>query len=202
LIQDAIATVNWALNVAEIPPSRVVILGHSLGTAVTIAVCEHFAISSGVDFAGIILVAPFTDIPKLMLTYSAGGVIPALSPLRPYPRLQRWCAGHIADTWRTIDRLRGLVQASQRLKLVLIHSKNDPDIPWQHSEALFYAAANATASEPLSKDRIDAARESLDRGAGGWMHRWDDGAGKVIQLELLRYGGKCHANGILETMRG
>src|SRR4051794_2247033 len=72
LILDAIAVVQWAVNVANIPPSRIVLLGHSLGTAVTIAAAEHFvsAKSSGKkEFAGIVLVAGFSDLPTLLTTY-------------------------------------------------------------------------------------------------------------------------------------
>lgn len=56
LITDGVAAVDWALIVAQIPASRIVILGQSLGTAVTAGVVERFA-QRGVDFAGVVLVA-------------------------------------------------------------------------------------------------------------------------------------------------
>ena len=43
LISDGITLVKWALNVASIPPERIVILGQSLGTAVSAGVVHHFA---------------------------------------------------------------------------------------------------------------------------------------------------------------
>jgi len=44
IITDALAVVNWALNVASIPPSRILIFSQSLGTAVNTAVAEHYAL--------------------------------------------------------------------------------------------------------------------------------------------------------------
>lgn len=77
LIHDGAATVNWAINVAKVPASRIVIMGHSLGTAVTSGVAEHFA-SRGVEFAGVILVAGFSSAPTLLSRYTAAGFIPVL----------------------------------------------------------------------------------------------------------------------------
>jgi abhydrolase domain-containing protein 12 len=60
IILDAIAVVDWATNIAGILPSRILIFGQSLGTAVSSAVSEYFTIQSPpVAFAGTILVAPF-----------------------------------------------------------------------------------------------------------------------------------------------
>jgi abhydrolase domain-containing protein 12 len=42
LILDALAVADWAMNVAGIPPSRILIFAQSLGTAVTLGVSEHF----------------------------------------------------------------------------------------------------------------------------------------------------------------
>ncbi|KAK5004087.1 hypothetical protein LTR28_009360, partial [Elasticomyces elasticus] len=43
LITDGVALVNWVIDVAGIPPDRIVILGQSLGTAVASAVALRFA---------------------------------------------------------------------------------------------------------------------------------------------------------------
>jgi abhydrolase domain-containing protein 12 len=60
LIIDAVAVVDWAMNVAEIPPSRILIFAQSMGTAVSIAVSKHLALP--VVFAGTVLIAPFVDV--------------------------------------------------------------------------------------------------------------------------------------------
>jgi abhydrolase domain-containing protein 12 len=53
IILDALAAVDWAINVAGVPPSRILIFGQSLGAAVSIAISKHFALQSPpVVFAG------------------------------------------------------------------------------------------------------------------------------------------------------
>lgn len=193
LILDGIATVNWALTVAHVAPERIVIVGQSLGTAVAVAVAEHFATKSHIDFAGIVLVAGFSDLPTVMMTYKAGGILPALSPLRPYPKIQSFFARRIKDTWPTSTRLGNLVRNSRRIDLALIHSKNDPDIPWSHCDTLFYAAANATSIEGMTASQIDGVKQHLELGAGGWTNTWTAGTSlgeiKRIKQTIVKHGG-------------
>ena len=194
LITDGITLVNWALNVARIPPERIVVLGQSLGTAVTTAVAEHFALNLGIDFAGVILVAGFSDIPTLMLTYSVGNFIPILSPLRSYPRLQQYFGSRIKDTWHTAERLANWVRNSKQCDLVLIHAKNDFDIPWKHSDMLFQAAANATSQEGMSAQQIHSVKKHYELGTAGYRNDWkaatvDDRTKKITQ-HILNHGGE------------
>ncbi len=174
---------------AKISPERIVLLGQSLGTAVATAVAEHFAVSK-IEFSGVILVAGFADIPSLLLTYSIGGIIPILSPLRPYPVLQKWFSRRIYDTWDTVTRLRHFVRISQRVRLFLIHATNDFDIPWRHSDSLFYAAVNGTSDKGLSAQEIDALKVNTQLGAAGWRNTWDAEGRKIVQQQILRHGGK------------
>lgn len=195
LITDGIALVNWALHVARIPPERIIIFGQSLGTAVTVAVAEHFVLREQVEFLGIVLVASFSDIPKLMTTYAVGGIIPILSPLRPYPPLQRFFANHVQETWLSAERLNNLVRHSKTLHLRLIHAKNDFDIPWAHSTALFYAAANGTTQGGMTHKQIDGAKTIEERGRGALVWHWragnaHDGGLRKIRLEVVEHGGK------------
>ncbi len=191
LITDGVALVDWALNVANIPPERIVLLGQSLGTAVATAVAEHFVMRSPqIEFAGVVLAAPFSDIPTLMLTYSAGGIVPILSPLRGYPRLQKWFLEYVRDTWNTSMRLANFVKRSQSVHLTLIHSRNDYDIPWKHSDALFYVAANATTEVGMTEKEVNKVKTTLDLGEAGWVNTWNAGGYKKIRQEILFHGGK------------
>jgi len=196
LIIDGVAVVKWALEVARIPPERIVLFGQSLGTAVATAVAEHFIVEDGIEFKGIILVAAFSDIPTLMSTYAVGGVIPILSPLRPYPFLQRFFAKRVQETWFTARRLANLVRQSRHVDLQLVHSKNDFDIPWTHSNTLFHAAANATSERGLTSEQIDAAKIHEDLGGSGHIDLWptvnEDGDRKFVRQEIVHHGGKCH----------
>ena len=194
LIIDGITLVKWALEVAKIPPGRMVILGQSLGTAVATAVVEHFVVESGIEFAGMVLVAAFSDLSTLMHTYSIGGLIPILAPLRPYPQLQRFFGRHIKDTWQTSTRLANMVRKSRELNLVLIHAKNDFNIPWKHSDVLFHAAANATSETGLSTKQIDGVKHHAELGTAGWRNSWTAGTRhggiKKIRQEVLMHGGR------------
>lgn len=187
--------VDWALGKARIPPERIVILGQSLGTAVATAVVEHFAVQRGVEFAGVVLVAAFSDLPTLTLTYAIGGVIPLLSPLRPYPTLQNFFARRILDTWQTSTRLANVVRNSGNIDLTLIHARNDFEISWKHSDALFYSAANATGGEGLTFKQIDGVKTHQSLGDAGWINTWTaagerNGDMKKIRQEILEGGGK------------
>lgn len=187
--------VDWALEVAKIRPERIVILGHSLGTAVSTAVAELFVTHRQVEFAGIILIAAFSDIPTLMLTYAIGGIIPILSPMRPYPMLQRFFSKRIQETWQTSNRLANLIRNSQNIDVNLIHAQNDYEISWKHSDALFYAAANATSKQGMSNKEIDDAKAYLSLGKAGWVNSWTaagpaHGDTRKIRQEIVASGGK------------
>jgi abhydrolase domain-containing protein 12 len=195
MIDDGIALLDWAINIAHISPNRIVILGQSLGTAVAAAVAEHFVSKRQVEFSGMVLVAAFTDIPTLMLSYSIGGILPILSPLRPYPFLQSFFAKRIQETWVTSERLANFVRDSDNVDLTLIHSRNDFDIPWQHSENLFYAAANATSEQGMTLGHMSSVRAHYELGDAGWVSTWTaagqtEGSTKRIRLEVVRHGGK------------
>ncbi|KAI9680390.1 MAG: hypothetical protein M1829_001276 [Trizodia sp. TS-e1964] len=190
VIIDGIAAVNWALKAAKIPSHRIVIMGHSLGTAVSAAVAEHFA-SSMPDqpFAGLVLVAGFSDLPTLLLTYNIGGIIPVLSPLQYYPYLQKLATAQIVDTWHSAERLASYVRASSQAWVYLIHSENDYDIHWKHSDALFYSSANATSVKGLSTLQVDQMKITVEHGDAGYVNEWNQDGQKVICEEILRHGG-------------
>lgn len=190
LITDGIAAVQWAMDVAHIPPHRIALVGQSLGTAVAVAVAEHFVRVSQIEFAGVVLVAAFSDMPALLLTYSVKGVIPILSPLRSYPALQRFFSRYLQDTWHTSSRITSLIGRSRKVNLHLIHSKNDFEISWKHSEALFYAAANATSPSGLSMKQIDGVKFHQDLQEGGLFDSWNAEGTKRISKQIVQYGGK------------
>ncbi|KAI9767133.1 MAG: hypothetical protein M1840_005922 [Geoglossum simile] len=188
VITDAVAMVDWALTVAGLPPERILLLGQSLGTAVATAAAEHFSKTTPqVDFAGLILVAGFSDLPTLMLTYSIGGYLPLLSPLRPYPVVQKWFAGQMTDKWNTAVRLASYVRRSQKVNLFLIHSRNDRSISWTHSDVLFYVAASATSQEGLTVGQINPMKAKFNLGEGGLVNTWHI-PNKAIRQEIVKYG--------------
>ena len=202
LIVDGVATVRWALDVAQIPAERIVLLGQSLGTAVATAVAEHFVVNEQTELKGVVLVAGFSDLPTLMTTYAIGGVIPILSPLRPYPFLQQIFARNIQETWFTVTRLANLVHRSKNLALRIIHSQNDFEIVWTHSNTLFTVAANATIDNGLTQQDIDTLKHHQDRGEYGWTNSWmtvkEDGGRISITQDVVRHGGKYSYTSLLQ----
>ncbi len=174
LITDGVALLNYVLHIANIPPERILLIGQSLGTAVASAVALEFAdpnnslhpgrlggaeeasllanadlITQPTAFAGIILVAPFSNLPSLMLTYRMGGLVPLLLPLRPFPWLSRLLTDNMVDKWPTADRLRAYYDAfASRTELLtsaggrrmgsvqIVHAIDDMDITYRQTETI------------------------------------------------------------------
>ncbi|KAI1419617.1 Alpha/Beta hydrolase protein [Xylaria sp. FL1777] len=191
LIQDGVATVNWAISVAGVSSERIVLVGQSLGTAVTSGVVQHFA-TRGTEFAGVILIAGFSNVPTLLSSYSGAGFIPVLSPLRPIPPLLHFFQSFIVDRWDSASRLAEVVRLTRtRLRLTLIHAKNDMEIPCHESDALFKSAANATINQVLDDEGFLSWKDQKST-------RFDDGTFTsivtaepdiIIRQELVPYGG-------------
>ena len=194
LCLDAIAVVDWATDVAGIPPSRILIFGQSLGTAVSLAVSEHFALQSPPRaFAGIILVAPFVDVATLVATYRVAGSIPILSPLVRFPLLFNYLRTFIKDKWLSKDRIAEYIRTNEanekKYHLTLIHAEDDYDIPSHHTEVVFRHAVNATAPQGITNDELEVARHKSqkDLGAAGSVMEWRTKNG-VIREEILKTG--------------
>jgi len=134
LLNDAEAVIDWVLNVAHIPPNRIVLLGHSLGTAVATG-CAHryINLSPPVQFAGLILCAAFTNTGTAFSSYSIADVIPILAPVKMIPTLQAWFARRMRDSWQTTERLADIVRRCSKFQLVLVHAEDDMTMPWDQS---------------------------------------------------------------------
>ncbi|EGO55153.1 hypothetical protein NEUTE1DRAFT_66579 [Neurospora tetrasperma FGSC 2508] len=143
LILDARAAVDWATQVARIPPERIVLLGHSLGTAVAAAAAAEYCCTSGagpgccssddgtepnrddnhetqarreeepMEFAGIILVAAFSSLPTMLSGYAIAGWIPVLRPLSFWPWLLDKLISRIVDKWPSAERLTRLTKSAK-----------------------------------------------------------------------------------------
>ena len=194
LIQDARSIVDWAIKVAGVPPSRILIFGQSIGTAVSLATLEYYTMQSpSISFAGGVLVAPFVDVAKLVATYSIAGTIPILSPIASFPRVFEYLKIFIRDTWLSKDRIATYVRSNEEngrnYRLTLIHAEDDWDIPWQHTETLFWHAANATAAGGISYEDLQQKKQKskTDLGAAGSVMEWRTHAG-VIREEILKTG--------------
>ena len=194
LCLDAVSVANFAMEVAGIPPSRILIFSQSLGTAVTLAVSEHFALQSPpVVFGGAILVAPFVDVATLMATYRVGGSIPIVSPVARFPMLFNYLKSFIKDDWLSKDRIAKYVRTNEangeKYQLTLIHAEDDYDIPSHHTEVLFWNAVNASMPRGITYDEfeVEKRKSTQDLGAAGTVMEWQTENG-VIREEILRTG--------------
>ena len=223
LITDGVALVDWVLDVAKVPPERVVLLGQSLGTAVASATALRFAdpghdlfppSSSGkgddentallsqarqreaTTFAGIVLVAPFSSLPSLLLTYRIGGIFPILLPLRPIPPLARFLTNQMTDKWPTADRLAAYYTAlknspelhssgsggSRRMgKLQVVHAVNDFDISYHQTEIIcqrMFGGEGGKAGRCVDGSKGASVLDVRDEGRVG------------VRFEILEQGGR------------
>ena len=194
LCDDAIAAVDWAMNVAGIPPSRILFFGQSLGTAVTLAVSEHYAVQSPpVAFAGMVLVAPFVDVATLMATYRIAGKIPIVSPLARFPALFDYLRTLVHDKWSSKDRIAQYIRANEanglEYRITLIHAEDDFDIPFMHTQLLFWHAINATFPQGIGFEELEdkKTRDMMSLGAAGSVMEWKTRHG-VITEQVLKHG--------------
>ncbi len=194
LISDGSALVDFAVRVAGVSPDRIVLLGQSLGTAVTSAVAERYA-QQGVDFAAVILVAAFSSLPTMLAGYSIAGWLPVLRPLRPWPRALDWVMSFVVDKWRSVDRVAALAAAVKRrgghLRLSLVHAADDWDIPCHEDDKLFAAAIGGllgAEQDATALGEMKAARTTAD-GEDAFVAEWTEGD-LTIRQELFPYGGE------------
>ena len=114
LYRDADAAYRYLRDTVGIPPERIVLFGHSLGSAVAVE------LASRVPAAGLILDGALTS------------VVERAQEMFPYAPV-RWIA---ASRFPSIDRVGGLT-----LPKLFLHARADEVIPFAHGRRLFEAAA-------------------------------------------------------------
>lgn len=184
------------MEVAGVSADRIVVMGQSLGTAVTSGVAEHFALQ-GIDFAGVVLIAAFSNLPELLTSYTAGGIVPVLSPIKNIKPLVGSIQKFLVDKWPSDERLARVVQnTTKRLRLTLIHAKDDAEIPYLQSNILFRSAAQAVIGKAMNDEEFETWKSGVtmayDDGTFTAIvsSRQVEGADIIVREEIVRYGGK------------
>lgn len=220
LITDGVSLLNFlTAGPLHIPTSRIVIMGQSLGTAVTAAVAERFTFGSpdpnaiqpatknAEPFAGVILLASFSKLSSLIESYSLKGLTPPmLSPLIGYPRFQNWVMNHISDHWDTAARVARLTGVNatgadisdpgyshKDLDLTIIHAMDDVEIPWYEGRRVWVAATG----ENIKDAPGTLTYEKTEPGSPNEIKIWEDFVAgrdgtkvmKKVRWERVRYGG-------------
>lgn len=207
LLVDALALADWASEVAGIPTSRIVIWSQSIGTAVATKLLHHLAALRDPDkpvlFSGLVMVAPFADVKTLTATYRVAGTVPLLEPVARFPRLLQVLNGFIRDKWPSKDRLAAFVRACEDMaagavgdlsngkyyRINIIHAQDDYDIPWKHSDQMFWSAVNASVPTGISFEELEREKEvaKVALGEGGWTFSRETNRG-VIREDIAKYG--------------
>jgi len=182
LLQDARATWDWIVEriqadgAIERPEESVLLVGHSLGTSVTAKLAGNLA-DEGIYQKAIVLLAPFTSLPDLLLTYKLG-IIPLLGPFRYFPSFQRTLLSFLRETWDTSAAIN-----KTQSPILLVHAQDDTNIPSSHSKQLFSQLAS-TSTE--SRDSLDRAAHIIERAGWGTVRRALGSGGKA---EVMYFEG-------------
>lgn len=217
LITDGLTLLNKLTSAPlSVPPSRIVISGLSLGTAVTAAVAERFAFGAPESaviqpalkdpepLAGIVLLASFSNLRSLIDSYSFFGLAPPmLSPLMGYPHVQKWVLSHIVDTWKTDSRLARLTgleshntesdarHAEKGVDITIIHARDDVEIPWREGFTNWKSATGTKANpdgEPTQGKIIH--KRTAERGLTEtrvWENEISSAHSKTKQVKRVRW---------------
>lgn len=191
VITDAMSLVDWAINTAGVSPDRIVLMGQSLGTAVVSAVAERCVLKD-VEFAGVVLIAGFSDLANMLSGYRIAGIVPVLGPFASMSWFVKMLQKVVVDKWHSTNRLSSLVQHTKsRLRLSIVHAKDDEDIPYTEDNILFKAAAQQTENL-ISDEEFNALKEqrTVHRGKDSFETTWTAQPNIVIRQELYPRGGK------------
>lgn len=219
LITDGISIVSFVLTTLNHPAPRTVLLGQSLGTAVTAATALYFTdpkstllptdliapaseVKMPQPFAAVILAAAFTDMPTLLRSYKIKGIFPVLSPLKTYPKLANYLSARIIDTWPTLPRLRALItsatKSSTPLHITILHARNDQEFPFQIAETVYEPLETLMLAEDgassVSERRSIQGGERVQRGAFAYRKVETKEGERSVEVEVVRYGG--HSEGV------
>jgi uncharacterized protein len=126
---DAAAAYRYLTDSLHVPPSRIVLFGHSLGTGVTVELARH------VPAAGLIVEDAYTSVVE------RGQEVFPLLPIRLIA----------TSRFASIDKVGAL-----RLPKLFLHARNDRTIPIEHGRKLFAAAAEPKQFVELNAGHADA----------------------------------------------
>ncbi|KAL2919281.1 hypothetical protein HK105_200924 [Polyrhizophydium stewartii] len=147
LALDAIAAYEW-LIARGVPPQKIVLVGHSLGTGVATDLAFHLTnrikSPSPQLFGGLILLSGYASICDAALGYP---MVPVLLPFRGFDALENFIKSKMIDKWDSAHKI-GMIRAP----ILIIHGKRDFEIqPWQ-GRALFLEAAGGRLGQKLVED--------------------------------------------------
>jgi len=144
VIIDGLATLDWVMNTALVDPSRILFVSQSLGTAIAMGVAtQYHETHPHHPLAGIVTIAAFTSLRKLVAKYRMAGVLPLLAPLNVFPNVADFFIHQfLRAEFNTAERLGRLawMTIGTQVSITLVHATNDWEISYLHSRELFEVA--------------------------------------------------------------
>jgi abhydrolase domain-containing protein 12 len=183
LTTDARAAFDWLISNGA-TPEDVLIVGHSLGTAVASSLAVSLSEES-TRFKGLVLMSPFTSMHTLVDTYSILGLFPVMRPLTMVPRaaeLYKTFLQHKFDTLSIITRVK--------VPVLIVHAEDDLDISHTHSDALFDALIDPflPSVDPLPRDPGSWTKEQLNVSQTQMATKRVAREGLLVRTEMPHFG--------------
>ncbi|KAG8214822.1 Alpha/Beta hydrolase protein, partial [Butyriboletus roseoflavus] len=170
LVTDARAAFDWLISNGA-TPEDVLIVGHSLGTAVASSLAVSLS-EETIRFRGLVLMSPFTSMYILVDTYSVLGLFPVMLPLTMVPRAAELFKTFLQHRFDTLS-----IITSVKVPVLIVHAENDWDISHTHSDALFDALI----------DPFLPSIEALPREVGSWTdEQWGTYQQQMVRKQEAR----------------
>ena len=169
VIIDGLTALDWVLQTAGVDPSRVLLVSQSLGTAIAIGVATAYAEEHGDrPLAGIVTIAGFASLRKLLGGYRLAGVLPLFAPLAPFPRFLdfflRKCLRAEFNSEGRVRRLRELTRGT-KFTMTFVHAVNDWEISSRQSWMLFEVAVEEDGEVVVTGEASDCVWKRSECGA-------------------------------------
>lgn len=150
LVEDANTAYNYIHSQQGNSHQPVIVFGQSLGTGIAALLASSLE-SQKTPAAGIVLMAPYTDLKSLVKDFKIGGLLPVLKPIGLIPFnsfiLDKFLKTHL-NTIATLPKLT-------KTPTVLLHAKDDPVIPLHHSHRLFQHIASHRGKTEVFERRVN-----------------------------------------------
>ncbi|KXN73471.1 alpha/beta-hydrolase [Conidiobolus coronatus NRRL 28638] len=155
IISDSKTLWDWLIQRGA-SPERLIIMGHSMGTAVATKLTEQL-LDQNILPKALILKSPFTDIQKAVFDQKLFGKVHFLGPIGHIPQLKGYLLKILKlefNSLRIINKLK--------LPLLILHGTSDLVLPPSHSEDLFQAVTNSTDCKPIAQTSQQLMLKSVE----------------------------------------
>lgn len=145
---DSDAVLKYATLNLGYKLNQITVLGQSLGSAVALGLGAKTP-----GLKGVIAICPFYRLSDALLDYKFAGVLPVLKPLNFSPKLQKLFSSFLNAEYDNMASALEILKYQN--KLLIIHSKNDQEMPWYHSKRLWDQLEKKIGTEKVTTSKDD-----------------------------------------------